>query len=63
VAIKIDNDGPNIFPTVDFLDAQPEGSGIGLIFGTKIEGQSARILVRLTREQWSALKTVAEGVT
>jgi hypothetical protein len=42
MAIKIDNDGPNIFPTVDFLDAQLEGAGIGLIFGTKIEGQSLK---------------------
>lgn len=63
MAIKIDNDGPNIFPTVDFLDAQPEGTGIGLIFGTKIEGQSARVLVRLSRKQWEALKTIADGVT
>jgi hypothetical protein len=62
MAIKIDNDGPNIFPTVDFLDAQPEGSEIGLIFGTKIEGQSTRVLLRLTRAQWSALKTIADGV-
>jgi hypothetical protein len=62
MAIQIDNVGPNIFPTVDFLDAQPEGAGIGLIFGTKIEGQSARLLVRLSRKQWEALKTIAEGV-
>ncbi len=62
MAIKIDNDGQNIFPTVDFLDAQPDGSGIGLIFGTKIEGQSARVLVRITRAQWTALRTVADGI-
>jgi len=62
MAIKIDNDGPNVFPTVDFLDVQREGSAVGLIFGTKIEGQSTRVLVRLSPEQWKAFKAIADGI-
>ena len=61
MAIKFDMEGPNIFPTVTFLDAQKEGSGVGLIFGTKVEGQETRALVRLTCKQWDALKIIADG--
>ena len=61
MAIKFDKEGPNIFPTVSFLDAQKEGSGVGLIFGTTVEGQETRALVRLTRKQWDALKIIADG--
>jgi len=62
MAIKLDNESPNIFPVVDLLDAQKEGSGIGLIFGTKVEGQETRVLIRLSRKQWEALKVIADGV-
>jgi hypothetical protein len=62
MVVKLDNNGPNIFPTVDFLDAQVEGAGIGLIFGTKVENQSTRMMIRLTRQQWNALKTIADGI-
>lgn len=62
MAIKIDNVGPNIFLDVGFLDAQKEGSGIGLIFGTKVEGQETRVLIRLSHKQWETLKIVADGV-
>ena len=56
MALKITNEGPNVFPTVGQVDARREGEDVGLIFGTKVEGQETHVLVRLTRARWEALK-------
>jgi hypothetical protein len=62
MSVKIDNNGPNIFPTVDFLDAQAKGEHLGLIFGTRVEDQPSRVLIRITREQWHALASVVDSI-
>ena len=46
---------PNVFPTVDLVDAKTNGEEIEVVFVIRIEGRPVRIRVRLDRQKASSL--------
>jgi hypothetical protein len=53
--------GSGGFPTVIWVDADKQGEGVNLIFGTRVEGQGAALRVTLTSPQWENLKFLVDG--
>jgi hypothetical protein len=51
MAIKIDSDGPNIFPAIEAVDAQDAGREVDVTLLTKVAGQSAPVVVKLSYKQ------------
>jgi hypothetical protein len=49
MVVKIDENEPNVFPTVDATDVEvrAEGEEIDVVLITRIEGKSVRIRVKL----------------
>jgi hypothetical protein len=60
MTVKIDATEPNIFPTVEYLDARDAGRNVEVIFEIKIEGQSIPVTVKLGYQQASALAALLE---
>jgi hypothetical protein len=51
MALKIDSDGLNIFPAVEALDARDAGREVEVVLVTKVEGQLAPVVVKLSYTQ------------
>jgi len=51
MAVKIDSDGPNIFPAVEAVDAQDAGREVDVTLLTKVAGQSTPVVVKLSYKQ------------
>ncbi len=51
MAVKIDGDGPNIFPAVEAVDAQDAGRDVELVLLTRVAGQSTPVTVKLSYKQ------------
>ncbi|MGO9698807.1 MAG: hypothetical protein ACLPX7_06040 [Xanthobacteraceae bacterium] len=51
MALKINNDGLNIFPAVEAVDAQDVGREVEVVLLTKVEGQLAPVVVKLSYKQ------------
>jgi hypothetical protein len=49
MAVKVDENEPNVFPTVDATDveARAEGAEIDVVLITRIEGRAVRVRVKL----------------
>ena len=48
MAIKIDNEEPNVFPLVEGIDVRDAGRSTEVIFATKVEGQLTPVIIRLS---------------
>ena len=48
------------FPAVTWVDAEKRGETVNLIFGTRLEGQSAALRMALTSSQWENLKFLVD---
>jgi|HubBroStandDraft_6_1064221.scaffolds.fasta_scaffold614043_2 hypothetical protein len=46
---------PNVFPTVDLVDARRNGDEIEVVLVTRIEGRSVRVRVRLKQTMAQSL--------
>jgi hypothetical protein len=57
MTVKVDGIEPNIFPTIDYLDA---GRNAEVIFGVKIEGKLTPVTIKLSYEQANALAALLE---
>ena len=55
MTVQITLDDPNVFPTVEDVDARDTGKTAAIFLGTRIEGQFATVTVNLTYEQASDL--------
>jgi hypothetical protein len=51
MALKIDNQGLNVFPAVEAVDAKDAGREVEVTFLTKVEGQSTPVVVKLSYKQ------------
>ena len=60
MTVKIDSVEPNIFPTVEHLDARDAGRNVEVFFEIRIEGKSTPVTVRLGYEQAAALADLLE---
>jgi hypothetical protein len=58
MAIKVDNEGVNIFPDVEDVDANDTGQEVEMTLLTKIEGRSTPVAVRLSYKQAADLSTL-----
>lgn len=58
MAIRFDDQGPNIFPTVDSVDAKDAGREVEVTFLTKIEGIPKPVVVKLSYQQAADLSTL-----
>jgi hypothetical protein len=49
MAVKIDQNEPNVFPTVDATDVEEKNGGqeLDVVLITRIEGQAVRVRVKL----------------
>jgi hypothetical protein len=67
MVVKIDENEPNVFPTVDATDVEAKTSGqeIDVVLITRIEGRAVRVRVKLdqvkSRILASQLKEALEG--
>jgi hypothetical protein len=48
MTVKVDDTEPNIFPTIEYLDARDAGLSAEVIFGVKIKGKITPITVELS---------------
>ena len=55
MALWIDNQGPNIFPTVEAVDASDAGREVEVTLLTKIEGRPTPVVIKLSYKQASDL--------
>ena len=55
MTIKITEEEPNVFPSVEDVDARDTGKAAAIFLGTRIEGQFTTVTVNLTYEQASDL--------
>ena len=53
--------GSNRLPAVISVDANKRGDAVNLVFNTRIEGQGAALLIKLTSPQWENLKFLVDG--
>ena len=60
MAIKLNNQGPNIFPLVEGIDVRDAGRTAEVIFATKVEGQLATLTIRLSYAQAATLAGLLE---
>jgi hypothetical protein len=60
MTVKVDRTDPNIFPTVEYVDARDAGRNAELIFGVKIEGRVVPVTIKLSYEEADALATLLE---
>jgi hypothetical protein len=60
MTVKVDDTEPNIFPTIEYLDARDAGLSAEVIFGVKIRGKITPITVELSYEQADALAALLE---
>lgn len=51
MVLKIDNVGLNIFPAVEAVDARDAGREVEVVLLTRVEGQSAPVVLNLTYKQ------------
>jgi hypothetical protein len=51
MSLKIDGDGPNIFPAVEAVDAKDAGREVEVVLLTTVEGQRTPAVVRLSYKQ------------
>jgi hypothetical protein len=51
MTVKITADEPNIFPTVEDVDARDNGRAAAIFLGTRIDGQFTTVTINLTYEQ------------
>jgi hypothetical protein len=47
MVVKVDENEPNVFPTVDATDVEARGEEIDVVLITRIEGRAVRIRVKL----------------
>jgi hypothetical protein len=55
MALRIDNQGPNIFPTVEALDVKDAGREVEITLMAKIEGPLTPVVIKLSYQQASDL--------
>lgn len=60
MTVKIDGIEPNIFPTVEHLDARDAGRNVEVFFEIRIEGKSTPVTVKLGYEQAATLADLLE---
>ena len=60
MTVKIDQIEPNIFPTVEYLDARDAGRNVEVIFKVKIEGKQIPLTVKLSYQQAADLGVLLE---
>ena len=64
MAIKLNNQGPNIFPLVEGIDVRDAGRTAEVIFATKVEGQLATLTIRFelcaSRHFGRSLRAISE---
>jgi hypothetical protein len=60
VTVKIDGVEPNIFPSVEHLDARDAGRNVEVFFEVRIEGKPTPVTVRLSYPQAAALADLLE---
>jgi hypothetical protein len=60
VTVKIDGTQPNVFPSVEGVDARDAGQNAEVILGTKIEGKLTPITIRLSYGQAAALAVLLD---
>jgi hypothetical protein len=60
MTVKIDGTKPNIFPTIEYLDARDAGRNVEVYFGVKIEGKLTPVTMKLSYEQANALAALLE---
>jgi hypothetical protein len=60
MTVKIDQIEPNIFPTVEYLDARDAGRNVEVIFEVKIEGKQIPVAVKLSYQQAADLGVLLE---
>jgi hypothetical protein len=58
MTVKITPEEPNIFPTVEDVDARDNGRAAAIFLGTRVEGQFTTVIINLTYEQASDLATL-----
>jgi len=51
MALRIDNHGQNIFPTVEAVDASDAGRDVEVTLLTKIEGRLTPVAIKLSYKQ------------
>ncbi len=51
MVLKIDSVGLNIFPAVEAVDARDAGREVEVVLLTRVEGQSAPVVVKLSYKQ------------
>ncbi len=54
---------PNIFPSVDLVDARRNGAEIEVVLVTRIEGRPVRVRVRLEQAMAQSLANKIKGTT
>ena len=60
MAVKIDNQEPNVFSLVEGIDVRDAGRSAEVIFATKVEGQLATLTIRLSYAQAATLADLLE---
>jgi hypothetical protein len=60
MTVKVDRIEPNIFPTVEYVDARDAGRNAELIFGVKVDGRIIPVTIKLSYEEADALATLLE---
>lgn len=51
VALRIDDQGVNVFPAVEAVDAKDAGKDVEVVLLTKVEGQLTPVVVKLSYKQ------------
>jgi hypothetical protein len=60
MTVKVDRIEPNIFPTVEYVDARDAGRNAEVIFGVNIEGRVIPVTIKLSHEEADTLATLLE---
>jgi hypothetical protein len=60
MTVKVDRIEPNIFPTVEYVDARDAGRNAEVIFGVNIEGRVIPVTIKLSYEEADTLATLLE---
>lgn len=55
MTVKVTDEKPNNFPSVEIVDARSSNRGAEIILGTRVEGQLVRVTVTLSQTQVSTL--------
>jgi hypothetical protein len=55
MTVKIDGVEPNIFPSVEHLDARDAGRNVEVFLEVKIDGKQIPVTIKLSYEQANAL--------